>query len=83
MPWARHGILRDVLYARYASSEIADYRNVTVISGMMDFSLIRKITNLCARHVNMCDLYDKSTEFELSDLEEYIHLCRTFVPVSL
>ena len=65
MRWAKHGILPGVLRARYATLfYTVNARNVTVISGVMDSLLIRVITSHCARHVNMSNSFDKSTEFE-------------------
>ena len=60
MLWENHGILPDVLYAKYAllSCDV-NSRNVDEISEMKDFLLIQSTTSQCVNPVSTLDLFDK------------------------
>lgn len=58
--WEKHGILPDVLYAKYVLvSYNVNSRNVDEISEITDFLLIQVITSQCVNPVNTSDLSDK------------------------
>ena len=60
MQWVKHGILLDVLCAKYPLLfVVANTRNVDEISEMKDSLLIQLITSQCVNLANTLDLFDK------------------------